>query len=423
MVKGLKGLSSHSSAYLGGLTIFDQAVVSVTNYLTGVIIGRVCTKGEFGLYMLGFSVVLVIIESQKSLLLSPYTMYIPRLKGDALNQYVASTFVHHLFFSALVVVALALGAVMFSFGVGPHGFMAVAWAIAAAISFILLREYARRVCFASFLPKTALAIDCVASVVQIGGLLFLAKTGLLSASRTYWVSGGASSVASIGWLISRQQTLSLQMAHPIVDLRRNWEFGKWVLAGNITSLISIQLYPWYLSIFQDTVATGIFAACWGTVAVINPFFLGIGNFIAPKAAHAFVGGGEEFRRVVLKATIWISAATSLFCTIMLIYGGKLVVIMYGSKYTGNDLIMSVLALSVMALAIGFAPDYAIWAIERPKSNFKINLLCLGMTLTLGLWLVKFFGAIGAAYGYLVVTTFGSALRNLTFKKLVNSLLM
>jgi hypothetical protein len=86
--------------------IVNQALVSATNFFTGAIVARACTKETFGVYMLGFSIVLFLIGTQDSLILSPYTVYKPRLRGNDGARYAGSTLIHQFTFSALVTFVL-----------------------------------------------------------------------------------------------------------------------------------------------------------------------------------------------------------------------------------------------------------------------------------------------------------------------------
>lgn len=67
----------------GVIAFADQAVVSATNFVTGVIIGRVCTKSEFDFYMLGLSIVFLLTQLTNFHDLNSYTAYNPRLQGRA----------------------------------------------------------------------------------------------------------------------------------------------------------------------------------------------------------------------------------------------------------------------------------------------------------------------------------------------------
>jgi len=136
------------TARKGLVTLADQAVVSMTNFVTGVIIGRACTKDEFGLYMLGLSIMLYVTNLQTSLILTPYMILSPRLQGDAHALYTGSTLIHQFALSALAMLWLAVGGVVLSLGMGPQGLVPVVWSLVVVIAFILLRDYARQVCFA-----------------------------------------------------------------------------------------------------------------------------------------------------------------------------------------------------------------------------------------------------------------------------------
>src|SRR5580692_2008359 len=60
-------LSPERALHQGIVSLADQAVASATNFVTGVIIARTCSKEELGLYMLGFSLILLMTDLQSSL--------------------------------------------------------------------------------------------------------------------------------------------------------------------------------------------------------------------------------------------------------------------------------------------------------------------------------------------------------------------
>ena len=170
-------LIDSSSTRQGIIALSDQGVTSFTNFITGIILARVCGKEQLGLYVLGFSLVLFIMGIQDSLILSPLTVYSPRLKGIDLARYYGSTLIHQLIFSGLSVLGLSIAGLLLSSGFDPQQFAPVLWALVIAITFMLLREYARRVCFARLQMKAALILDLGVCVVQIGGLLLLSHLG------------------------------------------------------------------------------------------------------------------------------------------------------------------------------------------------------------------------------------------------------
>jgi len=411
-------LSPETALHQGIVSLADQAIASATNFVTGVIIARACSKEELGLYMLGFSLILLMTDFQTSLISTPYMVYAPRLKGRAHALYTGSTLIHQLAFCLLAMLALVCGAFAVTIGVGPRGLGPVLWALVAVIGLIMLREFARRACFARLKLKTAFLFDTCIAVGQIGGLLLLTRFGLLSASRAYWVIGSACGIAVLWWLWSDRGSYHPRMSESLADLQKNWVFGKWVFASGLVWAISMNLYPWLLAFFHGTASAGVWAACLGVVSVGNPALLGIQNFVGPKIVHVYVAEGPRaLRRLVLKITAVVALPMSLLCLVMIFWGDRLIALLYGRQYAGNGLVVAILALNLLVTAVAFSFSRALFAIERADLDFLVNFAALFMMVTLGLWLVRALGPLGAAFGLLGANLVTSAVRAGAFLRL------
>ena len=403
--------SAATTARQGIHSLLDQGVVSATNFLTGVIIARACSKGELGLYMLGFSLYLLLVDLQTSLIATPYMIYAPRLKGKAHALYTGSTLIHQLVLCLLVMSALSIGALTVSFGIGPRGLEGVLWALAVAGPSIMFREYARRICFACLKVKRALLLDACISVAQIGSLLVLARMGLLSAHGAYWVMGSVCGATVFGWLWSERSEYELLIGQSIADLKKNWAFGKWAVASGFVCTISTNIYPWLLAAFHGTESAGIWAACIGAVAIANPAVLGVQNILGPKIAHVYAFDGTVgLRRFVFRATLIAAVPVSIFCAAMMLLGGQVIVLLYGRQYLGNGLIVGILALNLSISAMASSFSRGLFAIERADIDFAVNVIALLIMLTVGLWLVRSFAIVGSALGLFVANAVTSAAR-------------
>ena len=411
-------LSPERALHQGIISLADQAVASGTNFLTGVIIARACSKEEFGLYMLGFSLILLMTDFQTSLITTPYMVYAPRLKGRAHALYTGSTLIHQLAFCVLTMVALVCGSFAVTNGIGPRGLGPVLWALIAVIGLIMLREFARRVCFACLRLKTAFLFDTCIAVGQIGGLLLLARFGLLSAGRAFWVIGLACGIVVLGWLWSDRAFYNPRLSESLADLKKNWILGKWVFASGLVVAVSMNLYPWLLAFFHGTASTGIWAACLGVISVGNPALLGIQNLVGPKIAHVYVADGPKaLRRLVLQITAIIAVPMSLLCVVMIFWGDRLVTLLYGRQYAGNGLVVTILAFNLLVTSSAFPFSRALFTIERAHVDFLVNFAALFIMVTLGFWLVRIFGPLGAALGLLGGGVVISVIRAVAFLRL------
>lgn len=404
-------LSPGTSLHQGIISLADQAVASATSFITGIIIARACTKDEMGLYMLGLSLIVMITNFQTSLITTPYMVYAPRLKGRAHALYTGSTLIHQLAFCLLAMFGVAGGALVLAHGLGPRGLGPVLEALSVVIALIMLREHARRVSFARLRLITAFLFDSSIAVGQIGGLILLGRLGLLSAIHAFWVIGAVCGIAVLGWLWTDRECYHPQLNESLTDLKKNWVFGKWVFASGLVWALSMNLYPWLLAYFHGTASTGVWAACLGVVSVGNPALMGIQNFAGPKIAHVYAESGQKaLRRFALKITAALSLFMSALCLALILWGGRLVALLYGHQYAGNNLIVTVLALNLPIAAAMFSFSRALMAIERADLDFQVNLAALLIMVFMGFWLARAYGTLGAAVAFLVANFVTTAVK-------------
>jgi len=381
------------------LTIVDQGVVSATNFLSSILMGRACAKDEFGLYLLGFSIVIIATNTQIALITAAYTVFSPKMEEGERTRYTGSTFLHHLTLAAITVLVLAGMGIGFWFTGKPAGLAPVVAVLTAVILFIMLKEYARQVCFAGLRTKAVLLLDSAVFIFQIAGLLSLVVLGWISSRNAYGVIGMVCAVAGGMWLLSMRGRITLKPADAWPHFRKNWAFSKWFFAYNLAFIAANQLYPWLLVAFHGTEANGVFGACMGVVFFANPFIIGLGNFLGPKSAHAYAQGGpEELRRVVSLANRFFLVTMIIFSGSMFLLGDWFLVLLYGRPYAGNGLVVAVLALGQLVWALTVPSNFGLNAVERPDVSFKSLLLSLAVMVTLGLWAVYAWGPIGVAAG-------------------------
>ena len=105
------------------------------------------------------------------------------------------------------------------------------------------------------------------------------------------------------------------------------------------------------------------------------------------------------RGVVLKSAMLFALIMSVICLFFIVSGNTLVVLLYGQKYDGNGLIVSILALNLVVSSATFSFSRGLFAMERADIDFMVNiavvLACIGYLVS------PTFGLLGAAYGLLM----------------------
>lgn len=398
-------------------SLVDQAVVSGTNFLTTVIVGRFCGQGGLGVYILAFSIVLFARGFQQNIVCAPYMVYCHRRNRETLGAYRGSTLIQQLLLSVLSLFSLTALLAVFALGYGPSGLVPVIAVLLGAMPFLLLREYIRYFSFSHLDMRTALAIDAVVAAGQLGGLLLLGLQGSLSVPSAYVIMGAACAVACVGWVWGRPSSLRFDRSCLLSDWRQNWSFGKWALAGHLMGTFSFFLLPWLVVFTHGEMATGTLAACMTFVGLSNMFVIAMDNYFLPKSAQAYSTGGMKALRWLLNRLVWLDALVlGIFWLLVTFTGDLAVVAVYGPQYEGTELILSLLALSVLVRGVGLPANIGLWAIDRPRADFLADSATFVATVIPAVFLVPSLGVLGAALATLIGAVAGAVLARVTFSR-------
>lgn len=401
--------------------VAGQAFASGTNFLTGVILARALAKEEYGLYYLGFTLVIFVIELQNALISTPYMVYAPRLGDEEHRRYTGSTLVYQLGLSAIVMAVVLGAAVVLSLGAGPEGAAPVAWSMLFVVGLVTLRDFTRRVCFANLRMAAAFCIDASVAVLQLGTLFVLGWLGVLSAGRAWWVIGLATGGISLAWLWMNRHMFNPRLRAALQDLRGNWSFGKWVFLSGVLWGLSMNSYPWLVSFFKGAAAAGVWGACFTLVGVGNILMLGVQNFLGPKIARVYAEEGPHaLRRFVFIASGLFAVPLLLFSGVFWFFGDFMLTFIWGNSYSGNGWVLALLAFNLLAIALAFAFSRGLFAIERADVDFLVNFVVLFVLIALGIWLVRAHGVLGAACALLTANLAALVVRALAFLRCLPS---
>lgn len=408
-VARLRAVSTHSGTW----TLVDQALVSLTNFSTGILVGRFCSKEELGRYMLGYSVILFAMAFQQMLISSPYILIQPRLlEGEAVRNTGGVYTLQFVLGGALMLVLLftALG-----FNIAGSRLDVVMLSLAFACPLFLFKEMFRRVCFAHLDVGSALLADLAVGTAQVGLLVALASSGHLSAATGVLAIGVTCGLMTMVWFWWNRHRLVFRIQDARIALRRNWSLGRWIFASQILWALSLYSYPWLISKMHGPAAAGVWAVCFSINALANPLLLGLQNYVEPKISYTFVRRGVHgLRSFVWKATGVLTISMSLFSALILFTGDRVATLVYGAKYAGNGLTIFVLSLSFVTAAAGFALSCGLFASGRGRVELKISCVYPLILCVVGFPLVKIYGPLGAAMGLLVAHSLASVLRALQF---------
>jgi len=401
-----------------GLGLADQAVVSGASFLAIVLVGRSTDPSELGYYALAMSLIVSSVTIQDSLISLPYTFQIHHPIGAPVESAGSSLMQSGLLSALCIAVFVTAGLSLAAYGSEPK-VVALAWTLAGVVPFALLRQFCRRFAFAHLRTTQALMIDAPAVALQLAGLSWLAYSGWLSSVTACLVLGAACALSAGCWLFLARANFAFRTDQLWPATKQSWNLARWFFATQITILVLGNANYWLLSALTGAVATGIYAACMSTVSLANPLINGLDQVLMPSSVRAFKeGGGAGLWSEVIRASRLLGVATALPCAVIFFAGEQVMRLLYHDPaYEGQGHILIVLALALLASAMGIPASNALATLERPRPIFIAGLLASLVSVILASSFAIEWGIAGAAYGFLAGSLVGAAGRWVSLLKI------
>ncbi|MCX6027493.1 MAG: oligosaccharide flippase family protein [Chloroflexi bacterium] len=391
-------LLSSDSAFQGYLAAFDQGTISLTNFAASIILARAISPTEFGMYGVGFLLLLLLRAVQEGLTVQPLNAIGPTLEGDEYRRYASSTAVLQLILSALTALgAFALGWVLTATGNDVAGPTVAAMAFVGSVWQI--QEFLRRGFYARGRVGAAALNTGLASLVRLGVLVLMVHGGGLSARAGLDAIAYGSLAAGVVGVIQFSESWTRAGLDVRGVLRTNWSFGRWVSGGSIANWAALEIYPILSAGMISFAAAGALRALQNLVAPIHVLLRTLETYLTPRAARRFKVGGWGGLRALLSRVYWLSVlpAIALLAGVSL-FPAPLMRLLYGEKYAGYSGMLPLLALAY-GLWFAYAPLQACFkAIPWTRPVFLANALATLSIFTIGLLAIHFFGLAGAIGG-------------------------
>ncbi|WP_353646652.1 hypothetical protein [Mesorhizobium sp. WSM2239] len=396
------------------ITLADQAVVSALNFITTLVIGRVCGSAELGIYAICFTIIVLSSAACESLVIAPYMALSKNLSADSKRTYLGSIVSHQLLLAIVLSAGLIVAVTIFG-SLKASELQNPLLLLAVILPAILARELARRYSMAEFAPKDALMIDLAAAVLQLACILVLAASAWLTVSSALLAIGFANLVSLIPWRMAKKFPMKVVSRAVRDDFVKNCRLGVGNLAALATFLGQLYLAPWLLVHIADAAAVGLFAACHALVMITNPLTQGIANSLMPRSVVAWThGDGPQIRSLVERYSALLGVAMAILCLPLVLFGDVILSRLFGDGFDGQGTTVAVLAVAAMVRAIAMSAYIGLWAVGRSHVNAAVNVAGL-IFLVLALpQLFPTFGLQGAAIAVLLADSFSAMARFFLF---------
>jgi O-antigen/teichoic acid export membrane protein len=276
---GVRGVRLFSSA------IMDQVVLSGTNFLVGLMLIRLTTDQDYGLYVLVQSGVLLAVSMQNAWLSGPLAILTPKMAAAERWHTIVSVMSSQRRWIRYAVAALIFVPLL-AFAAGlVRGGLALAVATAIVVGWTALRrEYLRNVLLMYSRPEALLKADAMYAATLIVGVVLAVAIG----KQVVLGAIGALALASLAGAAAAGRSFSADPGWQAPGKVGIWpeitRLGFWALTGSTIYWVLGQSYSYVLASRLDLVAVANVNA---TRLLLMPAFvvtIGISALLTPTAA-------------------------------------------------------------------------------------------------------------------------------------------
>ncbi|CAN5361159.1 hypothetical protein BH09PLA1_BH09PLA1_21190 [soil metagenome] len=366
----------------------DQGVVSLGNFITHLMLARHLGLQQLGVYAILYELTLFLNSMQASTVLFPLLIRGAVADQQKLSRLAGRALVLTIVFTPLLGPwLLAAGALLDNLHVGF-------WAMVAMVTF-QMQETLRRALIAHARYAATVWGDAMSYLGQATIVCLLAARGQLTLIGAFQAFAATSAIAACIQVIQVRPQLT-PISEAVRFARKNWDFSRWVLYGNLTSLFTGSMFFWNLAYWWGREAVGVAQGLINVVRLANPLMLAFGSVLVPTVARARgrlgLLGAE---RLFITSVIAGEAVLAVLFAIPIIWPAEVLRVFYPGN-AGNYLpfagVLRIMACFTLLVFVKEMSASFLNAVERPKLSFigqigyaaAIVLIAMPLTVRYGL---------------------------------------
>jgi O-antigen/teichoic acid export membrane protein len=383
----------------GFWSMSDQAIVSLGNFLLTVMLARLMSKTEYGVYVVTLGALLVGNAIHSALIAYPVSVlgaHVPKGEiGEFATNAVLVTYVF-----ALPVIAV-LGTI--TWVLSKHSDLYL-YVIGAMLCW-QTHETIRRCLMSQLRHNATIFGDAVAYLGQIALVLILAFRHVPMRAQ---IGFTAIMVASLAGAMVHAVIIGLrtpQFAAALNLGRESIRLGRWSLFSVLGYWGTVSLLPWVLAL-RSLAEVANYQTMMNVVQVVNPVMFSVSNLVIPSVAHELrkPDGERSARRItfvymmqglVILAPLFLGVILAPAFIMKILYGRA-------AGYAENDAVLRMLVLGGLATYTGHILTAYFFGRKDVEIVGRIQIAATATALVCAPLLIPEWGVTGAALTFIAM---------------------
>jgi O-antigen/teichoic acid export membrane protein len=319
------------------LVLIDQAIFSGSNFVTTLLLARILSPADFGMYALLWLYVYALMNITNALMMQPLQVILPTKNKE---------YVHFSFFVYIILVGLLVG--ISSFFVAKNVF----W-VSILVAGFLWQDYFRKLFLAQNKVSEVIVLDAIQAILQVGalGCCYVGK-GASSATVIQIIALSYLPVFVIGtWLLkpSLEHWKEWQTYLPV-----HFQQSYWLLLTAFLQWFSSNFLVVASGFVLGAEALGALRLVQSLFGVLNIILQTFENYALPQATKLWTISAQSSKTYLQKIS-WQSLQTAgLLLLILFVFAEPIMVACGGEKYEKYAFLVRGMAI-LYALIFGSYP--------------------------------------------------------------------
>lgn len=383
----MKGLFSG-----GILSIVDQGISSLSNFLTVVILARALVPADVGVYTIIFASIMILGGVQSSFITGPLRIYYIKLDHVEIKNYLRNQF--KLQFYCVIALAFLLFILTLLFSSIQIN---VALASSVALIFILMHEFVRVVYLSKLDFRSLLFVDVLCHLVRVLMLVAIYNTSWMNIVNTFYIIALGGVLSSVYFVT--HQTVLRKSNNLKETINQNWRYGRWLFAESIAFSASTHFYIYVIAFVMTVEVVAGFNAVQNLLNVLNVLLMGGSGYLITVCRRSLIYEGyASWRHLLLFSGKLMLALTVIIVAALTIIGEWLLDFLYGEYYKEFSSLIPVLGGVYCLMALNIVLSVAFRTAELPQIGFIARIVSALFTIIFSVLLLEWWGLVGAAIG-------------------------
>lgn len=363
-----------ASHYEKALVLIDQAIVSGSNFLIGILISKAFGLHDLGVYAFAWMALMMCSSIQNSLINVPMANEYAKRDKPSQRKYVQQLFIIQLLLS-LVLALLCFGGIVLLQKIPFFQTLRELSLVLPLLIFLYtLYDFLRRVYFIRGNLFKAFILDTLINLSQVAYLVSILfyhqsslETTLFFFALTY-LAGFILGVAEFMKPIHFQlKTLRI--------LKQQWAVSSWLFSSALLQWFAGNVFIISAGSILGTEAAGVIRIAQSIVGVLNVFFIALELYVPLKAARIYSEGGyTKLLRYICRLLMVGGAVCLVFVGASYLASSSVLTWVYGINYAKYGDVVSLFALFYVIVFTGYPLRFALRAVNNTRAMFIAYLL-------------------------------------------------